>query len=81
MQPQFFVKKDELKKISKINKKSCWQVCFVVVLLTSTLTRGAKGEPSGSAKGPWKLNNDESKEPDKIQKSFICTRYEKVSKQ
>ena len=24
-------------------------------------------------KGPWKLNNDEKKEPDKIQKSFICT--------
>ena len=41
----------------------------------------ARGSLSEVEKGPWKLNNDESKEPDKIQKSFICTRIERDTKQ
>ena len=41
---------------------------------------GREGKPSRERKGPWKLNNDESKEPDKIQKSFICTRIWKDTK-
>ena len=51
------------------------------VNIVKHFARGSRrGEAEWSEEGPWKLNNDESKEPDKIQKSFICTRIERDTK-
>ena len=49
------------------------------VKIIKHFAKGSGGLDGGKCgTGPWKLNNDESKEPDKIQKSFICTRIEKI---
>ncbi len=64
MQLKIFSEKAESEKKSNFYEKICWQFKIVMILLSST-------RESGEREGPWKLNNDESKEPDKIQKSFI----------